>query len=740
MSKTEDHNTDGNTQERNGARGVSNRAIAADEPARSKVKRTSRLIEVDAFIDSTLYEAGFALGDFWERVTIFFRRFRVKGWPRAFFEVLSEGFTMGAVGSVLMLALAMPAFEETAKDWRSQDDFAVTFLDRYGTPIGQRGIIQRESVPVEQLPDHLIKAVLATEDRRFFEHYGIDFIGLIRAMNENVRANSVVQGGSTITQQLAKNLFLSNERTLERKIKEAFLAVWLEVNLTKNEILQLYLDRAYMGGGTFGISAAADFYFGKNLRDVTLAEAALLAGLFKAPAKYAPHINLPAARARANEVLTNIVQARMMTEGQVVASRRNPASIIDRGNRDNPDYFLDWAFEEVKRIAAKYPTHSLIARTTIDLGLQKAVEEAAEFHLRQYGRDYGVSQAAIVVIENNGAVRAIVGGRDYGTSQFNRATRAERQAGSSFKPYVYAAAMEKGFTPTTPIVDGPISWGGWSPKNYTRGYAGRINLTTALVKSINTVPVRLARDHLTTEPIRELTAAMGVESPIIKHKTMVLGVSGMTVLDQATGYSVFANGGFSGMRHGITQIMDQGRNVLYDMSKDAPEPRRVLSEEAVSAMNSILVQVPEWGTGRRAALPMIRSAGKTGTTQAYRDAWFVGYTGNFTAAVWMGNDNYSPTRRLTGGSLPAMTWKRFMTYAHQNIELKPIPGIENPFIEDQKNEAVAASTGDQTEETVERPRVLSAATSKVLRDITSMFEKAPKLLVPNEAQQLSKLQ
>ena len=336
-----------------------------------------------------------------------------------------------------MLALALPAFDETAKDWRNQGDFAVTFLDRYGNEIGQRGIIQRDSVPVDEMPDHVVNAVLATEDRRFFEHFGIDFLGLFRAMSENVRANSVVQGGSTITQQLAKNLFLSNERTVERKVKEAFLSLWLETNLSKKEILQLYLDRAYMGGGTFGIAAAADFYFGKNVKDLTLAEAAMLAGLFKAPAKYAPHINLPAARARANEVLTNMVQGGFLTEGQVLSARLHPADIVDRGDRKSPDYFLDYAFDEAKRIAAKYGIHSMVARTTIDLNLQRAAEESLEFHLRQYGKDYGVTEGAIVMLENSGAVRAIVGGRDYGASQFNRATKALRQAGSSFKIYTY---------------------------------------------------------------------------------------------------------------------------------------------------------------------------------------------------------------------------------------------------------------------------------------------------------------
>ncbi len=445
------------------------------------------LLALDAWLDSSLYEAGFKAREIWESLTIFFRRFRVSGWRRGVVEILSEAFTLGAAGSVIMLALAMPAFEDTVGDWRAQGDFAVTFLDRYGNEIGQRGIIQRDSVPVDEMPDQVIKAVLATEDRRFFDHYGIDFIGLFRAVSENVRANSVVQGGSSITQQLAKNLFLSNERTLERKIKEAFLSVWLECNLSKKEILQLYLDRSYMGGGTFGIEAAADFYFGKSVRDLDLAQAAMLAGLFKAPTKYAPHINLPAARARANVVLNNLVDSGFMTEGQVLEARLHPADVVDRGERKSPDYFLDWAFDEVKRIAPP-GTHSLVAHTTFDANLQKAAEESLEFHLRQYGKEYNVSEGALVVIETNGAVRAIVGGRDYGASQFNRATKALRQTGSSFKPYVYATAMEHGLTPDSIVSGAPVSWGNWHPGNYNGASAGRMTVTTALVKSINTVP------------------------------------------------------------------------------------------------------------------------------------------------------------------------------------------------------------------------------------------------------------
>lgn len=303
--------------------------MAAGAAGRPSRRRRHIFLRIDSWIDSTVWTLGFKLVELWEEITIFFRRFRVRGWKKLGFELAGEAMTLGTVGFLGLLVLAQPAFEETKEDWRNRGDFAVTFLDRYGNVIGHRGIIHQDSVPIDQLPDNLIKAVLATEDRRFFDHYGIDFIGLARAMSENARAGGVVQGGSTLTQQLAKNLFLTNERSIERKIKEAFLATWLEANLSKKEILSLYLDRAYMGGGTFGAAAAAQFYFGKNIKDINLAEAAMLAGLFKAPAKYAPHVNLPAARARANEVLSNLVQSGMMSEGQVIAARRNPATAID---------------------------------------------------------------------------------------------------------------------------------------------------------------------------------------------------------------------------------------------------------------------------------------------------------------------------------------------------------------------------------------------------------------------------
>ena len=705
-----------------------------NQPDNRPRRKRHLLLRIDSWIDSTVWNLGFKLSEIWEEITIFFRRFRVRGWKRVLVELADEGLTFGTAGFVLLLALAMPAFEETKTDWRNRGDFAVTFLDRYGNVVGHRGIIHEDSVPYDQLPDHLIKAVLSTEDRRFFDHFGIDFIGLGRALSENARAGGVVQGGSTITQQLAKNLFLTNERSLERKIKEAFLALWLEANLSKKEILRLYLDRAYMGGGTFGAAAASQFYFGKNITEVNLAEAAMLAGLFKAPAKYAPHVNLPAARGRANEVLSNLVQGGMMTEGQVVAARRNPASVIDRAEKRAPDFFLDWAFDEIQRLAdeGKIKKHTLVVRTTVDTGLQAAAEDAVESSLREYGESFRVKQGALVMIENGGAVRAMVGGRDYGESQFNRATKALRQPGSSFKLYTYTAAMEHGFTPESTISDAPITWGNWSPQNYGRSYKGKVTLLSAMAQSLNTVPVRLAKETLGIKTIVEEAKALGVQTPVRGDKTIPLGTSEVTVMDQATGYAVMPAGGFESRRHGIQQVLDYDGSVLYDFDRDEPAAKRVVSEQAMSSMNRILTQISVIGTAKRAALDGgIVTGGKTGTSQSYRDAWFIGFTGNYTTAVWFGNDDYSPMNNMTGGSLPAATFKKLMDYAHQGIELKPIPGIDNPLPAKRPAPApakVAKGAAPQPEVPVlVRPRSLSADATRLLRSIGADLSNAAPL-------------
>jgi penicillin-binding protein 1A len=654
----------------------------------SRFRWKQALLDLDGWIDSSLHEAGRGFGEFYERLWNWSRRIKAEGIWRAFSETASEAATLGVAGAMVLLAFAVPAFDEIGSDWRTQSEFSVTFLDRYGNPIGKRGIQQDDTVQLEDLPDHLVKAVLATEDRRFFSHFGIDVMGTFRALVENARAGGVVQGGSSITQQLAKNLFLSNERTLQRKIKEAYLALWLEANLSKREILKLYLDRAYMGGGTFGVGAAADFYFGKKVQDLDLAESALLAGLFKAPTRYAPHINLPAARARANEVLSNLGQSGFMTEGQVVGARRRPAVAVERSQTASADYFLDWAFEEVKaRVDGREKV--LTARTTLDMRLQKAAEAAIESSLRESGEAKNVTQAALVSMDPDGSMRAMVGGRDYGSSTFNRATNALRQPGSSFKVYVYATALETGkYTPDTIVRDAPVSIGNWSPQNYGRSYKGSLPMRSALAQSLNTVAVRLSIET-GREPIAQLAARMGVKTPLRVTRSLALGSSEVTVLDQATAYAVFSNGGYAVEPHGILDIRNGAGDVLYDYNAVPHRKERVLKESTILGMTDMLNAVVETGTARRARLPGIHVAGKTGTTNAYKDAWFVGFTGNYSTAVWFGNDNYASTRDLTGGQLPAETWAKYMRVAMAYETPKPLPGLPPPAPTEEAHVAVA---------------------------------------------------
>jgi penicillin-binding protein 1A len=464
---------------------------------KEKRRRKSGMLAADAWLDSSLYETWRALGRGYTRFQDFMSRFHVTGIKRFFVEILSDAFSFFAIGCVLMTALALPAFDIVASgEYNRAENYAVVFLDRYGNEIGRRGIRSDDSVALDELPDFLVKATLATEDRRFYEHFGIDVLGTLRALANNAQGEASLQGGSSITQQLAKNLFLSSERTLERKIVEAFLSVWLEWHYSKDEILKLYLDRAYMGGGNFGVVAAADYYFGKKVTDITLAEAAMLAGLYKAPTRFAPHIDLASARGRANVVLTNMVQAGYLTEGQVTAARRHPANPVDRtADINSPNYFLDWAFEESKAIieARRVTSNNFIVRTTIDSTLQSYAEEAVTSVVREQGEAYRVQQAAMVVTDLNGAIRAMVGGMDYGKSQFNRAIVSTRQPGSSFKPFVYATAFEQlGLQPNDTITDRPVCIGDWCPQNYGRSYRGTTTLLSAFAASINTVPVTLS--------------------------------------------------------------------------------------------------------------------------------------------------------------------------------------------------------------------------------------------------------
>ncbi|GGF52970.1 penicillin-binding protein 1A [Azorhizobium oxalatiphilum] len=638
------------------------------------------LLDLDSRIDSGM----FRLGAFTRRsaagYSAFMDRFSLSGVPRFFVGMASEGFTLGAAGFVALLALALPAFQETSDDWLKRTELAVTFLDRYGNVLGERGVKQNDTVPLEEIPDTLIKATLATEDRRFYEHFGIDVGGTLRAVVTNARAGGVRQGGSSLSQQLAKNLFLSNERTIERKVKEAFLAMWLESRLTKSQILKLYLDRAYLGGGAYGVDAAARYYFGKSVREVNLAESAMLAGLFKAPTKFAPHINLPAARARASTVLDNLVDAGFMTEGQVFGARRSPATPIDRRDNAVPDYYLDYAFTEVRKFVDTLPKsvneRSFVVRTGLDPNIQLVAEAALDQSLREFGKDYKVNQGAIVIMEPNGTVRAMVGGRDYGESQFNRATDALRQPGSSFKPFVYTTALIGGMRPDSKVVDAPYCNGNWCPQNYGRSYMGTITLKTALQHSLNTVAVRLG-DRYGRNKIIDLAHSMGITSELKTSPALPLGAAEVNLVDMATAYSVFANGGKSVYPHAMVEIRIGDGAVLWRFDRDAPKPKQLIPPDIIGMINPMLNNVIENGTGRRSRLENIKVAGKTGTTNAYRDAWFMAFTGNYVGGVWFGNDDYQSMNRMTGGTLPAMTWQKVMAYAHQGIELKTIPGLGN---------------------------------------------------------------
>ena len=692
------------------------------------------MLAADAWLDSSLYEFWQALGRGYTRYQDFMSRFHVSGIKRFFVEILSDAFSFGAIGAVLMTALALPAFDIIDRGaFNKAEDYSVVFLDRFGSEIGRRGIRSDDSVALDQMPDFLIKATLATEDRRFYEHFGIDVVGTLRALMSNAQGERGTQGGSSITQQLAKNLFLSSERTLERKIVEAFLSVWLEWNYSKDQILKLYFDRAYMGGGNYGVTAASEFYFGKRVQDINLAEAAMLAGMFKAPGNYAPHVDLAAARGRANLVLTNLVASGFLTEGQVTAARRHPASAIDRTNDINsPNYFLDWAFEEAKAIieTTNPPGNNFVVRTTIDTTLQSYAEEAITSVIREQGEQYRVEQGAMVVTDTQGAIRAMVGGTDYAKSQFNRAIVSNRQPGSSYKPFVYAEAFEQlGLTPSDTISDRPVCIGDWCPQNYGRSYRGQTTLMSAFAASINTVPVTLSI-KTGRDAIAQLSYRMGLRQEYPVTRSLALGVASVSVLDMTSSYAVFANHGYKTPAYGLTRMTTLNDQLVWEKDLDA-ERERVLSEQTVAYMNQMMRTVVTGGTGRRAAIEGVPTLGKTGTTTSYRDAWFCGFTGNYVAAVWFGNDDYQPTNDLTGGTLPTIAWQKFMAFAHTNVAVLPVFGIEFEMPET----IVADAEVEAVEEIVERPPSLKPAAARKLLDLADRLEATLDQITPRATAQ-----
>jgi len=708
-------------------------------------------LSLDSKLDSSVFGIWKFLRHCWRSYSSFFSRFHLTGLRKLLNNLLSEGLNLGIAGLLLLLALAIPSFKLVQKgDWLATGLYSVTLLDRYGNEIGHRGILHDDAVPIDELPDHLIQAVLATEDRRFFTHFGIDVIGTLRAIVENMRANGVVQGGSSLSQQLAKILFLSSERTLDRKIKEAFLAIWLENHYGKKEIMKLYLDRAYMGGGAHGIEAASQLYFGKSARDVSLAEAAMMAGLFKAPTRYSPHANLPAARARANIVLDNMVEAGFMTEGQVHGARLNPAQPVNQGRDFNtPEFFLDWAFEETQRLTKGQSDFTLTVQTTIDLELQKEAEQAVANVLLPNRRPRRVSEAALVSMSTGGAVRAMVGGQDYGDSQFNRAVHAKRQPGSTFKPYVYLTAIQNGFKPSTRVVDFPVRCRGWSPKNYDRRYRGGITLETALAKSINTIPVWLAK-KVGHKKIVANTRKLGLKG-VKPNCTMPIGTAELSLIEHTGGYAAFANGGKRVRPFAVVEIRNSKGKTIYSHEKNEPPAEQIFDIKHIAMLNQMLGKVVSGGTGRRAILDFTYSAGKTGTGQNYKDAFFLGFTGQYVTGVWYGNDNSKPTNRVTGGSLPAQTWHDYMIKAHKSLNIAQIPGLPlHPVqVKEAKRIALLKKTNPNAVYDEIKDQRMPDRTFKLLSSLNALMHKAkdnfgpldpsdePRAQAPNKPGQLA---
>jgi penicillin-binding protein 1A len=547
---------------------------------------------------------------------------------------------------------------------------SVTLLGDDGKVIATFGDLFGQPVKLKDLPPYLPEAVIATEDRRFYHHFGVDPIGLARAAVANLRAGHVVQGGSTLTQQLAKNLFLSPDRTMTRKIQEALLAVWLERRFTKDEILEIYLNRVYFGAGAYGVDAAAHRYFDKSARQVSLYQAATIAGLLKAPTRFSPARDQAAAAERAVHVLDA-----MRDEGYVTAAQEEAALKPDRqlavAQRVRPSnrYFADWIYEQIPEYAG-LGDRDLVIATTLDARMQQAAEAAIDKTLTEDGDKDNVGQGALIAMAPDGAIRALVGGRSYQGSQFNRATQALRQPGSSFKPILYAAALEHGLSPSARFNDHRVTIGKWQPRNYENEYRGDVSVADAVAFSINTVAAQVIERTGVTNVI-DMARRLGITTDLQRDASLALGTNEVTLIELTSAYAAFASGGVGAWPYGITEIRDSGGKPVY--RRGGSGPGQVLPADIAGEMNRLLVGVIERGTGRAARLDR-PAAGKTGTTQDFRDALFVGYTAQLVAGVWFGNDDNSPMKHVTGGTLPAKTWRDFMLAATQGTPVRPLPG------------------------------------------------------------------
>ncbi len=583
--------------------------------------------------------------------------------------VLALWGLIAGTGAIVLVAATLPPIQSLEVPKRPP---TVEIVGTDGRPLAMRGEMSGADVPMKDLPPFVPKAFVAIEDRRFYSHFGVDPVGLMRAALANVLRRHISQGGSTITQQLAKNLFLTQERTFWRKMQELVLAIWLERKLRKNEILELYLNRVYFGSGAYGVEAAAQRYFGKPASQLKLAEAATLAGLVKSPSRLAPSRNPAGAEHRAQVVLMAMAEAGFISESAAKSALAQPARALKAMGASSVNYVADWIMDVLDDLVGRVD-QDLVVETSIDPDLQAAAEKALVDELTLKGQRLDVAQGAVVAMTPSGAVRALVGGKSYAESQYNRAVAAKRQPGSAFKPFVYLTALERGLTPDSVREDKPIALKNWRPENYSRDYRGPVTLAQALALSLNTVSVRLTLEFGAIAVART-AYRLGIASRLEANPSLALGTSEVSLIELVSAYAPFANGGAVVDTHVVERVRTQDGKVLFS---HAPQNLgRIVEARYVAMMNAMLRETLTIGTARNAQLPGWLAAGKTGTSQDFRDAWFIGYTSRLVTGVWLGNDDASPTRKASGGGLPVEIWNRVMKTAHQGVPVASLPGLD----------------------------------------------------------------
>ena len=581
--------------------------------------------------------------------------------------VVGLWLAIGCIGLITWVGAHLPPIQSLEIPKRQP---SIQIVDMQGRALARRGDLAGAPLPLREMPSYVPKAFIAIEDRRFHEHYGVDPFGIGRAFVANVLHRSVAQGGSTITQQLAKNLFLTQERTINRKLQEALLALWLERKFSKTQILEMYLNRVYFGAGAYGIEQASQRYFGKSARTITLAEAAMLAGVVKSPSRLAPTRNFNGAERRAKSVLAAMADLNFINRTTERMALARPPRIVAQVSNGAVNYVADWVMDALND-AIGHVDEDIVIQTTIDANLQTVAEKALEDELAQKGDKNGVGQGAVIAMTPDGAVRAMVGGRNYADSQFNRAVAAKRQPGSAFKAFVYLTALEHGLTPDTVREDKPINVKGWQPENYNHEYFGPVTLSRALAQSLNTVSVRLTLE-LTPMAVVRTAYRLGIGSKLEPNASIALGTSEVSMLELVGAYASFANGGYALMPRVIDKIIAGNGEVIY--ARSAPQLGRIVEARYVAMMNAMMAETLTIGTAQRATLPGWPAAGKTGTSQDFRDAWFIGYTAHLVTGVWLGNDDGTSTKHVTGGSLPVEIWSRVMRSAHQGVPVASLPG------------------------------------------------------------------